>query len=137
MQFVVIILVLFASTAVADTVTVFDRPAGIFDDLHAQFAIERDTGRAYIEVFLMEENSYDQCWANQAAMQGISSDGCRVHTRRIKVPSLAYNDANHKFTFKGETVGQDALKTDIHYAEIDNGISIDSVKYVRVQVQTP
>lgn len=135
-QFVVIISMLFASAAVADTVTVFDNPAGLYDNLYAQFAVDRDTGRAYIEVFLMEESSYKQCWANQAAMQGISSDNCRVHTRRIKVPSLAYNDANQKFTFKGKTVGQDALKTDIHYADIDDGISINSVKYARVQLQT-
>lgn len=136
-QFVVIISMLFASAAVADTVAVFDSPAGLYDNLHAEFAVDRNTGRAYIKVFLMEESSYNQCWANQAAMQGISSDDCRVHTQRIKVPSLAYSDANHNFTFKGKTVSQDSLRTDVYYANIDDGISINSVKYVRVQLQTP
>lgn len=135
-QLVAIFSVLFASAALADTVTVFDSPAGIYDALYAKLAVDQQSGRAYIKLFLMDERSHGQCWGNQAAMQGISTDNCRVHTQRISVPGLAYNDASQSVTYKGESVHQDSLKTDMHYAQVDDGTRVNSVKYARVRLQT-
>jgi hypothetical protein len=58
--FIVIISLLFASAAIADTVTVLDQPAGIYDALHAKLAVDQNTGRAYVKVILMDESSYGE-----------------------------------------------------------------------------
>jgi hypothetical protein len=135
--FIAIISLLFASAAVADTITVLDQPAGIYEALHAKLAVDHNTGRAYVKVILMDEASYSECWGNQAAMQGIGSDNCRISIQRVAVPGLAY-DANKKvITFEDGIVDNNALISDMHYAHIDDGVSINSVKYFRVQLQKP
>lgn len=61
-RLLVIISILFASAAIADTVTVLDIPAGIYDTLHAKLAVDQNTSRAFVKVFLMDESSYSECW---------------------------------------------------------------------------
>ncbi|MGD8835603.1 MAG: hypothetical protein PVI54_12490 [Desulfobacteraceae bacterium] len=134
-QFLVVISVLFVSTAIADTVTVMDTPAGIYDTLHAKFAVDQKSDRAFVRVFLMDESSYRECWENLSAKQGISTDDCRVKTHRVQVPGLAYDDANQTVTYNGAAITQDALETDVHYANVDDGTRINSVKHVRVRLQ--
>lgn len=135
-QYIVIISMLFASAAVADTVTVFNAPAGIYDNLHAKFAVDPKSGRAYVKVFLMDESSYRQCWGNQAAMQGITTDNCRVSTRKVALPGLAYDENLKANAFRGGKVDQNALVSDVYYKDIDDGTRINSVKHVRVRLQT-
>lgn len=135
--FVVIISMLFASAAYADTVTVLDMPAGIYDAVHAKFAVDQQTGKAYVKVFLMDESSYGECWGNQAAMQGISSDKCLVRTKRIALSGLTYNTNLKANAFMGGKVEQDALISDVYYKKVDDGVSINSVKHVRVRLETP
>lgn len=141
MKFVPMIMIifsmLFVSSAIADTMTVYNEPAGIYDAMHAKLAVEQQTGRAYIRVFLMDEGSYGQCYGNQAAMQGISSDNCRVKTLRVTVPGLLYNAAQKEFTLNGDVVRKDELKTDLHYTQIDDGTKFNSVKYARVTLEMP
>lgn len=136
-QFIVIITMLFTSAAIADTVTVLDMPAGIYDALHAKLAVDQNTGRAYVKVILMDESSYSECWGNQAAMQGIGADNCRVSIQRVAVPGLAYDTNQKAITSEGGTVDSNALISDVHYADIDDGVSINSVKHVRVRLQKP
>jgi hypothetical protein len=133
----VIISMLLTSTALADTVTVLDMPAGIYDAVHAKFAVNRHNGKAYVKVFLMDESSYSECWGNQSALQGISSDKCRVFTKRVAVPGLAYDPSLKANLFSGGKVEQDALVSDVYYKNIDDGVSTNSVKHVRVRLQTP
>jgi hypothetical protein len=136
-QFIVIISMLFSSAAMADTVTVLDTPAGIYDAVHAKLAVDQNTSRAYVKAILMDESAYHECWGNQAAMQGIGSDSCRVSIQRIAVPGLAY-DANRKaVTFEGGEVNDASLISDVYYRDIDDGVSINSVKHVRVKLQKP
>lgn len=132
---VIIVSMIFASAAIADTVTVLDTPAGIYDTLHAKLAVDQNTNRAFVKVFFMDESSYSQCWGNQAARQGISADNCRVKTNRVQVPGLAYDAANQTVTYNGAAITQNALETDVHYSDVDDGASINSVKYVRVRLQ--
>ncbi len=136
-QFMVIISMLFASAAFADTVTVLDMPAGIYDAVHAKFAVDQQTGNAYVKVFLMDESSYGECWGNQAAMQGISSDKCRVRTKRVALSGLTYNTNLKANAFLGGKVEQDALVSDVYYKKVDDGVGINSVKHVRVRLETP
>ncbi len=132
--YIAIISMLFTSTAFADAITVLEMPAGIYDAAHAKFAVDQNSGKAYVKVFLMDENSYGECWGNQAAMQGISSDECRVHTKRVAVPGLAYDPSLKANTFSGGTVTQNALVSDVFYKDVDDGISTNSVKHVRVSI---
>lgn len=134
-QYFVIISMLFASAAIADTVIVLDTPAGIYDTLHARLAVDQNTDRAFIKVFLMDESSYSECWGNQSARQGISADNCRVKTRRVQVPGLSYDKANQTVTYNGAVIDQDALETYVHYSNVDDGTSINSIKHVRVGLQ--
>ena len=135
--FVVIISMLFASAAFADTVTVLDMPAGIYDAVHAKFAVDQQTGKAYVKVFLMDERSFDECWGNQAAMQGITSDKCRVSTKRVALPGLAYDTNLKANAFMGGKVEHDALVSDVYYKNIDDGVSNNAVKHVRVRLEKP
>jgi hypothetical protein len=132
-----IISMVFTSATFADTVTVLETPAGIYDAVHAKFAIDKHTGKAYVRVFLMDENAYGDCWANQAAMLGISSDTCRVITKRVALPGLAYNKNLKANAFFGGKVEQDALISDVYYKEVDDGLSINMVKHVRVRLEKP
>ncbi len=136
-QCIVIISMLFASAAFADTVTVLDMPAGIYDAVHAKFAVDRQTGNAYVRVFLMDESAYGECWGNQAAMQGISSDKCRVRIKRVALSGLAYDENLKANAFLGGKVDQDALVSDVYYENVDDGVSINSVKHVRVRLEAP
>lgn len=136
-QFMVIVSMLFTSAAFADTVTVLDMPAGIYDAVHAKFAVDQQTGNAYVKVFLMDENSYGECWGNQAAMQGISSDKCRVQTKRVALSGLTYDTNLKTNAFMGGKVEQDTLVSDVYYKKVDDGVGINSVKYVRVRFEKP
>jgi hypothetical protein len=136
-QYIVILSVLFASAASADSVTVFETPAGIYDAVHAKFAVNRHTGKAYVKVFLMDENSYRECWGNQSALQGISSDKCRVITKSVPIPGLVYDPNLKAHLFLEGKVEQDALVSDVYYKNIDDGVSTNSVKHLRVRLQTP
>ena len=133
----VIISMLFTSAAFADTVTVLDMPAGIYDAVHAKFAVDQRTGKTYIKVFLMDESSYSECWGNQKAMQGISSDKCRVFTKRVAPEGLAYNEDLKANEFLGGKVEQEALVSDVYYKNVDDGVSTNSVKHVRVRLEKP
>jgi hypothetical protein len=135
--FIVIISLLFASAAIADTITVLDQPAGIYDALHAKLAVDQNTGRAYVKVILMDESSYSECWGNQSAMQGIGSDNCRVSIQRVAVPGPAYDANKETIIFEEGIVDDNALVSDMHYADLDDGVSINTVKHVRVQLQKP
>ena len=137
LKFVLIISMIFTSAAFADTVTVLETPAGIYDAVHAKFAIDENTGKAYIKVFLMDENAYSDCWGNQAAMQGISSDTCRVVTKRVAFAGLANNDDLKANAFFSGKVEQDALVSDVYYKDVDDGVSINTVKHVRVRIEKP
>lgn len=136
-QFMVIISMLFTSAALADTVTVLDIPAGFYDAVYAKFDVDQQTGKAYVKVFLMDESSYGECWANQAAMQGITSDKCRVYTKRVALSGLTYNTTLKANAFFGGKVEQDALVSDVYYKKVDDGLSINSVKHVRVRLEKP
>jgi hypothetical protein len=132
-----IISMLFSSAAFADTVTVFETPAGIYDAVHAKFAIEQNTGKAYVKIFLMDENTYRDCWGNQAAMQGISSDNCRVVIKRVALTEIAdKNKMNANAIFSGKKE-QNALISDMFYKDVDDGVRINTVKYVRVRLEKP
>lgn len=135
--FIAIISLLFASAAVADTITVLDKPAGIYDALHAKLTVDQDSGRAYVKVILMDETSYGECWGNQAAMQGISSDRCRVSIQRVALPRLAYDADKKAVTFEDTIVDSSALISDVHYTDIDDGVRTNKAKHVRVQLQKP
>lgn len=136
-QFMAIISMVCASVAFADTVTVLDMPAGTYDAVHAKFAVDRQTGNAYVKVFLMDESTYGECWGNQAAMQGISSDKCRVRTKRVALSGLTYNPDLKANAFHGGKVEQDALMSDVYYKKVDDGVGINTVKHVRVRLETP
>ena len=136
-QYIIILSILFVSAASADSVTVFETPAGIYDAVHAKFSVNRDTGKAYVKVFLLDESSYSECWGNQSALQGISSDKCRVFTKSVVIPGLAYDPNLKANVFSGGKVEQDALVSDVYYKNIDDGVSTNSVKHVRVRLQTP
>ena len=69
-------------------------------------------------------------------MKGITSDKCRVSTKKIVLPGLDYDAGQKTFTSQGDKVDRDAVVTDMHYAEIDDGVSIDSVKHARVRLET-
>jgi hypothetical protein len=136
-QIVLIISMLFSSAAFADIVTVVDTPAGIYDAVHAKFDVDKHTGDAFVRVFMMDESSHRDCWGNQAAMQGISSDACRVITKRFALPGLAY-DANLKTNalFGGE-VSQDDLVSEVYYKDVDDGVGLNTVKHIRVTLEKP
>ena len=133
----VIMSMLFNPAAFADTVTVLDMPAGIYDAVHAKFAVDQHTGKAYVKVFLMDESAYGECWGNQAAMQGISSDECRVFTKRVALQDLDDNEDLKANAFLGGKVAQEVLVSDVHYKNVDDGVSINSVKHVRVRLDKP
>lgn len=136
-QFIIIISMLFTTAAIADTVPVLETPAGIYDALHAKLAVDHDTGRAYVKVILMDESAYKECWGNQAAMQGIGADNCRVSIQRLAVPGLSYNADQNAITFQGSKVDNDAVIFGIHYKDIDDGVSINAIKHVSVQLEKP
>lgn len=136
-QYIVILSMLFVSAASADSITVFETPAGIYDAVHAKFAVNRHTGKAYVKVFLMDESAYRECWGNQSALQGISSDTCRVFTKSVAIPGLSYDSNLQANLFSGDKVEQDALVSDVYYKNIDDGVRTNSVKHVRVRLQTP
>jgi hypothetical protein len=136
-QYIVMFSMLFASAASADSVTVFEAPAGIYDAVHAKFAVNRHTGKAYVKVFLMDESSYRECWGNQSALQGISSDKCRVFTKSVPIPGLAYDQNLKAHLFKDGKVEPDDLVSDVYHKNIDDGVSTNSVKHLRVRLQTP
>lgn len=137
LKLALIISILFTSAAFADTVTVLETPAGIYDEVHAKFAVDKNTGKAYVKVFLMDENAYSDCWGNQAAMQGISSNTCRVVTKRVALPGLAYNTNMKANAFFGGKVDQDALISDVYYKDVDDGVSVDTVKHIRIRLEKP
>jgi hypothetical protein len=70
-------------------------------------------------------------------MQGIGSDKCRVSIQRVAVPGLAYDAGKKTITFEDGIVDDNALISDMHYAQIDDGVSINTVKHARVQLQKP
>jgi hypothetical protein len=136
-QFIVIISILSMAAASADSVTVYDTPAGIYDAVHAKFAVNQHTGKAHLKVLLMDESAYRECWGNQSALQGISSDQCRVIVKRVAIQGLTYDPNLNANLFFGDKVGQDALISDVYYKNIDDGVRINSVKHVRVRIETP
>jgi hypothetical protein len=136
-QFILIISITFTSAAVADTVTVVDTPAGIYDAVHARFDIDKPTGKAFVRVFLMDESDYRACWGNQSAKQGISSDACRVITKRFALPGLAYNTNLKANTFLDGKVGQKDLVSEVYYKTVDDGVGLNRVKYIRVTLKKP
>jgi hypothetical protein len=136
-QYIVMLSMLFVSAASADKVTVFETPAGVYDAVHAEFSVNQHTGKAFIKVFLLDESAYSECRGNQSALQGISSDECRVFTKSVAVSGLAYDPNLKANVFSGGKVEPDALVSDVYYKNIEDGVSINSVKHVRVRLQTP
>jgi hypothetical protein len=134
---ILVLSVAFAATATADTITVLDAPAGIYDTLHAKLAVDRQTGRAYVRVFLVDESAFNACWGNQATLQGISTESCYVHIQKVVLPGLAHNAADDTFTFNGGVVSQQAVTTDLHHVDVDDGVSVNSIKHLRVILDAP
>lgn len=136
-QIIIIISMVIASAAFADTITGVDKPAGIYDAVQAKFDIDKHTGKAFVRVFLMDENSYRDCWGNRAAMQGISSDACRVVTQRVALPGLAYNTYLKANSFLGSKVAQDDLVSEVYYKDVNDGVGMRTIKHIRVTIEKP
>jgi hypothetical protein len=122
-------------TAFAETITVYNEPAGTHDTLHAKLALDRTTGRAYVRVFLVDESAYHECWGSQSVQQGMSTENCTVHVHKVALSGLAHDEAADAFTLEGAPVTQSALTADVHYVDIDDGVSINSVKHLRVRLE--
>ncbi len=135
--FITLLTIILSSAAAANSLTVIDSQAGLHDTLHARLAVEPSTNRAYVKVFLVNESFHDACWGNQGVMRGISNRDCRIETQEVIVPGLSYNDTDKMFTYKGNRVGDNDLHTDVYYKDVDNGIRINTEKYLKVTLRTP
>jgi hypothetical protein len=134
---IALMIMLTASAAIADTITAWDSPASIYDTLHARLAVDQPTGRAYMQVFLVDEAYHNACLWDQAVMRGMYNSNCTVKTENVLVPDLAYDQTQKKFTYKGTQVGQEDLITNVYYQRVDTGIRKNSVKYLQVKLRTP
>ncbi len=137
-QFLIIVMIMITASATrADSITILDTPAGVYDRVYARLAVAQSTGRAYVQVFLVEEAYYSACWGDQAVMRGIGNDECLINTRNVIVPGLAYNQAQNGFTYNGNPINEKNLLTDLYYQQVDTGIRMNSVRYVQVKLQIP
>jgi hypothetical protein len=130
-------LIFSSMTAAANSLTVFDSQAGFYDALHARLAVDTHTNQAYVKVFLVDESFYNACRGNQGVMRGISNSECRIKTQTVIVPGLAYDTADKTFTYEGNQVGNSDLRMDVYHKDVDNGIRINTKKYMRVTLQAP
>jgi hypothetical protein len=125
------------SGAMAGSITVFDEPTGIYDTVYADLAVAGTTGRAFVQVYMVDAAYYNACWGDQAVMRGIGNDDCLINTINVAVPGLEYHQNQNSFTYNGTPVNENDLVTNLYEQRVDTGIRINSVRYAQVTLQTP